>query len=205
MFNTGKQTLLYLALAPIVLLTSSIAFEAQANDTDIKIDISGDGISIDADNRKLSDVLIQLGDLADFTVTGADKIDVMFDGRIESDNVEELLKQLGVSSILMWDDSDSSLTLKEVILLSMSEEGSNFLPSGNSGAVSNANKGVGSQQLKSESSPNSQPDAIPASTNSATSSTASTTDSGAGSTDNRTTPGFGFSIDPNSATVNPQQ
>lgn len=203
MFTIGKQALRY--LVPIMCLSSLITLEAQANDDGIEIDVSEEGIRVVAEKKKLSDVLMQLGQQADFTVTGAETIDVMFNGQIESADVEELLKRLGVNSILIWDDTDNALTLKEIILLSASEEGSDFLPSGDTESASTANNEVASQQLKPKSSTDRQSnsqsdtDTPSAKTNSSTD-TADSDSSGAG-----TTPGFGFSIDPNSASVNPQQ
>lgn len=205
MLTIRKRVLSY--SAPMVFFVNFIAFDVHSNDTDISIDISDKEISVAAENRKLSDVLKQLGDQTNIAVTGADEIDVMFDGQIAGKDVEELLVLLGVSSILVWDDSSEGKMIREMILLSASKEGSDFLPSADTAALPTATNKVGSQQLHSGSSPGAQAVAISANSDPAISSQSSKTKPDATTDLNgvSTSPGFGFSIDPSSATVNPQQ
>ena len=205
MLTTRKRVLRY--SARLVFFASVIAFDAHSNDTDIKIDISDYGISVAAENKKLSDVLVKLGDQTNIAVTGADTIDLMFDGQVTGNDVEEVLTLLGVSSMLVWDDSSEGQIIREMILLSASDEGSDFLPSGDTVELPTATNEVASQQLNSESSPIANIGVSSTISDSATSSALGMTDpeDAADSSNASTSPGIGFSVDLNSATDNPQQ
>lgn len=120
---------------PIALIIGSMSMNVLATEADTKISIDEDAVSIVAKQAKLSDLLVELGNQADVAVIDANTIGGTFDGEVTGPSVEAVLNQLGVNSILVWDNSDGDRTLKEIIVLSVSEEGSQFLPSGDTDPV----------------------------------------------------------------------
>ena len=195
---------------PIALIIGSMSMNILATEVDTEISIDEGEVSIAARQAKLSDILVELGNQADVAVIDADTIDGTFDGEVTGTSVEAVLNQLGVNTILVWDNSDGDRTLKEIIVLSVSEEGSQFLPSGDTDPVAAAtgNQAVTQKApvLDANAVLQEVPTAvIPSATtpgNGVNNAEAPATEDASGS---QSSPGFAASIDPNSATINSSQ
>jgi len=195
---------------PIALIIGSMSMNVLATESDTEISIDEDAVSIVARQAKLSDILVELGNQAEVAVIDANTIDGIFDGEVTGTSIEAVLNQLGVNSILVWDNSDGDQTLKEIIVLSVSEEGSQFLPSGDTAPVATS---TGNQEVTQEASvldanavvPEVPTATIPSTTTPGTGASNAEAPAAEDSSGSQSSSGFGFSIDPNSATVNPSQ